>query len=426
MMEQNKMEFTLKCAFCGEANEFTKEELYKSDKGKEIFREKYCLECNEPLTMICPSCSNIFDVEGNFRQNNFFQVLPTFWNPIPSPLDESVPKILQLWKEYENKAISLTSETFRLSQKEFLETIPHLLSQLQVLQQELVNLSKISEILLLEKDYKKLDKGLQKCIEECGSIIASIEDESKAVNEKKEKQLKKHVPFLDILPIFQDYIEKVEKVREKEIGEEIDSLKPGFEKVKDYIKQDPAFYRNICPICQKMIFTINHQIYTMGKLDEKLIYIKNLAEYYKQAQPENSLSLTLKLNVKIHIEKEQIYDFHGDLALVLHENENQIIGRDFLREIEYDEPESEDVLFDENDPLARVSNSQFSIVNKGNQIILTGMKFDNRRVGVFFNSLKHDIRKENPEGISINSGDRIIIPLIQEKDNPNFIEIVLL
>ncbi|WP_371802026.1 hypothetical protein [Candidatus Lokiarchaeum ossiferum] len=426
MMGQSKIEFILTCAFCGEMNEFTKEELYESEKGTDTFKEKYCLECNEPLTMICPSCLNIFEVEDNFRTNNFFQVLPTFWNPTPSPLDELIPNILKTWNKYEEQAKYLTSETFRLSQKEFLEAIPNLLSDIKVLKQELISLAKISEVSPLEKDFKKLEKGIQKCTEECGSILASIEDVSKAVNEKKEKQLKKHVPFMDILPNFQEYIEQVKKIREKEIEDEINSLKPGYEKVKNNIKQDPTFYRNICPICQKMIFTINHQVYTMGKSDEKLSHIRNLAEYYQQSQPKSTFTRTLMLNIKIHIEKDQLYEFHGDLALVLHENENQVIGRDLLREIEYIEPESEEILFDENDPLARVSNSQFSIQKKGDQIILTGMKFDDRRVGVFFNSMKHDIRKENPDGIQINSGDQIFIPLIQEKDNPNYIEISIL
>ena len=424
-MGQNENDFNIKCAFCGETNEFTKEEIYNNEKGSEIFREKYCLECNEPLTMKCPSCSNIFNVDANFRKNHLFKVLDTFWNPTPSPLDELIPKTAHHWKEYENQAATLTSETFRLSQKKFLEAIPSLITKLQELDQILTELSQIPEISVLEKASNKVLKGIQMNIEECGSILASVEEETKAVSEKKEKRLKKHVSFLDMQPNFHDFIEKVKKIRDQEISTELDSLKPGLNKVKEYIKQDPTFYRNICPICRKMIFTVNHQIYTMGISDDKLTYVRNLAEYYQQAQPEDSLSYTLKMNVMIHIEKDQIYDFHGDIAFVLQENEIEIIGRDKLREIEYEEEESEEILFDENDPLARVSNKQFSVTKKGNQIILAGMEFDAGRIGIFFKTLDHDIRKEDPEGIAIKSGDSLIIPLTKEANNPNYVEITI-
>lgn len=51
------------------------------------------------------------------------------------------------------------------------------------------------------------------------------------------------------------------------------------------------------------------------------------------------------------------------------------------------------------------------------------MPFDERRVGTFLNNLETDIRITNPDGVPLTSGDTIIIPLINEPNNPNILKI---
>ena len=58
-------------------------------------------------------------------------------------------------------------------------------------------------------------------------------------------------------------------------------------------------------------------------------------------------------------------------------------------------------------------------------VILKGMEYDSRRVGTFLNDRENDIRVNQPTGIIVHRGNKIIIPLINEPNNPNFIEILI-
>jgi hypothetical protein len=328
--------------------------------------------------------------------------------------------------DFYSQAKTLTPETFRLSQREFLDLIPKLHKQLKLIQGSVIEFFNVPSIRPLEKQFKKLSKEIQRSVDECIAIQESIEPDTKAVNERKEKQLKKHIPFLDFKETMEKFQKSILEIRSKEINDDKNALKPGFDKIKEYIKQDPEFYRSICPICNMYIIVIKHQVYKYDVKEKKIKFITNLAQFYQQEDQSEATTKTIKMRVKIHIEKEKISEFNGQLTLLLHDGEKEKIGRDLIREVEYDEYESEELLFDENDPLARISNSQMSLEKKGDQVILQGMKYDEKRVGTFLNSNEFDIRVKDPDGVEIHSGDIIIIPLINEADNPNQITLSII
>ena len=42
--------FTLQCAFCGDINEYSEEDLYEdSANGKRVYRDKFCGKCGESI-----------------------------------------------------------------------------------------------------------------------------------------------------------------------------------------------------------------------------------------------------------------------------------------------------------------------------------------------------------------------------------------
>ncbi|MHA1719021.1 MAG: hypothetical protein ACTSWX_12295 [Promethearchaeota archaeon] len=428
-MSDSNIPFKIRCSFCGELNEFLKEELYDIKDGKEQFREKFCLECGEPLVLKCPVCNHNFLLNVNFDKNHFFKVLNSFWDPTPSPLDNLIPKIKKSLSNYEKLANMLTSDKFRLNREEFLSSIPEIEKKLEGLKEIFNQFGSYLKTQELEKNFKKTDKEIVSLSEEITSILKDIDEGKKNeipywINEKKEKKLLKHVPFLDFYKSFQLFINLINQIRDKEIELEQEALKPGFNKIQGYIMQDPEFYRAICPVCNVNIYNITHQIYIQNKKDNKLQFIRNIAKINENST-EISDTETIRFDVIVNIEKGIKYSFHGQLVLLLHEDTPYKIGRDLIREIDYQEAASQDILFDEDDPLARVSNSQLTLTKKNDQIILKGMDYDERRIGTFLNTIEHDIRIMDPDGVQIQPGSTIFIPLVKEINNFNQIKLIL-
>jgi hypothetical protein len=416
----------LRCQFCGVIHDFSKEDLYDTlEDGKEVFREKFCTKCGEPLTLTCPNCNRGHRLDINFDKNNFFQILDTFWDPDESPLDKIIPALKAAFSVYLKRADDVTPSKFRDSQKDFLIHIPNLREDLEKIIELLNEIKKLRSIAnLWESEYKKLAKGIDKSLNECKEIQNSILPESHHVNDKKEKQLKKQVPFLEIEKDFSRFLVDIQKIRDIEIKQQQDALKPGYEKIKTYLKQDPEFYRSICPVCNAKIFNINRQLYLLSLNDNQLQFVKNLPKYYIEKKSMDTGSKTVRFDILIHIEKGKVYDFHGQIALLLTDDDDpQPVGRNIIRdEADYDENEAQDILFDEDDPLARISRAQFTLEKNGNEVKLLAQEYNENRPGTYLNSMEYDIRKKDESGLILQSGNKIIIPLTKEINNPNRIE----
>jgi len=364
----------------------------------------------------------------NFEKNHFFKVLDSFWDPIPSLLDNLMPNIQESLKVYKNLANTLTSDDFRLNRKEFLSKIPDIKEKLENVKGVLEKFQPLLSTPETDKYYKKANKEILSILDEIVSILKDIE-EGKGndipfwINEKREKKLLKHVPFLDFYDIVEKFLDLIRQIRENEIKLEQESLKPGYNKIEKYIRQDPEFYRAICPVCNITIYHITHKVYIQNKIDKKLQFVKEISKP-SESDTEISNTKTIRLDVIVNIEKSIKYSFHGQLVLLLQENTPYKIGRDLLRDIDYEENTSQEILFDEDDPLARVSNSQLTLTKKGDKIILEGMKYDEGRVGTFLNTIKDDIRIKDPNGIEIQPGSTIFVPLVKEINNFNQIKII--
>jgi len=427
-ISDSNVPFKIKCSFCGELNELLKEDLYDVKNGKEQFRKRFCLECGDPLVLSCPNCNNNFLLGTNFLKNHFFKVLESFWDPTHSPLDDLIPNIQETIKIYKNLANTLTSDDFRLNRKEFLSKIPEIKENLENVKQNLEKFQPFLSTQETDKNYKKTNKEILSILDDITSILSDIE-EGKGndipywINEKREKKLLKHVPFLDFYDFMEKFIELIKQIRENEIKLEQDSLKPGYNKIEKYIQQDPEFYRTICPVCNTSIYHITHKVYIQNKIDNKLQFIEEISKA-NENEAEISDTETIRLEVIVNIEKSIKFSFHGQLVLLLHENTPYKIGRDLLRDIDYDENASQEILFDEDDPLARVSNNQLTLTKKGDKIILKGMVYDEGRVGTFLNTIDNDIRLKDPNGIEIQSGSTIFIPLVKEINNFNQIKLI--
>jgi len=428
-ISDSNVPFKIWCSFCGDLNEFLKNELYEVINGKEQFRKKFCLECGEPLVLNCPKCKHKFLLGTNFENNHFFKVLDSFWDPTPSLLDNLIPNTQETLKIYKNLANTLTSDYFRLSRKEFLSKMPEIKEKLGNVKKILEKFQPFLSTPELDKNYKRVNKEILSILDDITSILNDIE-EGKGndipywINEKREKKLLKQVPFLDYYDIMVNFIDLIKQIRENEINLEQESFKPGYNKIEPYIQQDPEFYRAICPVCNTTIYHITHQVYIQNKIDNKLKFIEEISKA-SESDTEISDTKTIRLDVIVNIEKSIKYSFHGQLVLLLHENTPYKIGRDLLRDIDYEENSSQEILFDEDDPLARVSNSQLTLTKKGDKIILEGMKYDEGRVGTFLNTIDDDIRIKDPNGIEIQPGSTIFIPLVKEINNFNQIKIIL-
>ncbi|MHA1674407.1 MAG: hypothetical protein ACTSYI_12370 [Promethearchaeota archaeon] len=423
-MKQTDSEFHLKCTFCGKMNLFSKEEIYISTSDKDKLREKFCIHCSEPIIIQCPNCNTTFSLRENLQKNPSFQVADSFWDPIHSDIDTLIPKLDQEVKKYTILAEELKKQDFILRQQEFIEKLPKL-KELSTLVFDVIKT--ITEHPSAEPKAKigyRLLKEVMKIPEEIEVIQQSLDPETKAVNEKKAKQLKKHVLFLDFIPQLNEYRTSILQIRNSEIHEEKEALKPGYEKIMNHITYDPQHYRILCPSCNEITFFIQKIVYQWDRTKKELKYFKNLPIINNELEKASS-SIQVTLATTIHISSDQEATLHGELKLNLQDDQVEIIGRDVIRDIEYSEPESEKILYDEKNPLGRVSNKQFQIEKQGTDIILKGMEYNSRRVGTFLNDRNNDIRANQPTGIIVHGGDKIIIPLINEPNNPNFIEIVI-
>lgn len=422
-MEADNIQIQIKCAFCGELNLFSKGEIYGTDQKGEKLKEKFCTYCGEPLIVKCEVCNTTFSLTENLQNNPVVKEADSFWTPLKSPIDDLIPKLEENLENFKNIAGNLKEQDFILRQKDFLENLKPLKDKADSLRPPIIELSKLENLSHFSKDFSKVLKQIDNIQTEIEDIESNIDPEFKAVKEKKAKQLKKHVIFLDIVPEIEDLIQNIQELRKLEITKEKEGLAPGFNKIFSNLAYDPSFYRIICPNCNTITYFIQKQLYKWDKTQNRLQFIKELPRLTSDDNPDTGGFVNLTLNVHIHLEFPKIYDLHGNTRLVLDSDSEETIGRDFLREIDYDEPESESVLYDSKDPLGWISRKQFSLLYKDNAVFIKAMSYDARRVGTFLNDLSTDIRLVHPDGVKINSGDKVLIPLVNEKNNPNLVSI---
>jgi hypothetical protein len=419
-MATNEEQFDVRCDFCGNINQLTKDELYEQNNtGNLIFKEKYCLYCGEILIMSCPTCHRAFRLDASFSQNPQVSLLPSFWDPVPSPLDNLNPQLENAIKEYNERVRILTPDFLRASQKEFLEKVPNVKEYLTLITSILEKIKEYPEFReLLEGKHKEAQKIIKRYEEEIMDIMNNIEANSKLLSEKKESKLKKHVPLLDDFDKINRLFEDLKNIRRIQIDNEINSLKPGAEKVFKYFKQDVNFYRAKCPICSAELIVINKQLYIYDKASKSLKFLFAL-EQGPQSSEDNSNKI-VKLNFTIHLDmKGQQEELHGKLNFSFSEGDIETVGRTLIREADFEDELAKDILYDEDDPLQYISKSQFTLNKKDGKLWLKGMEYDPDRPGTYLNSFDTDIRKMYPEGIALKSGDNIIVPLNTEIDNPN-------
>ncbi|MHA1519372.1 MAG: hypothetical protein ACTSVZ_00910 [Promethearchaeota archaeon] len=423
-MKQIDSDFSIKCAFCGKLNLFSKEEIYISSLDQEKFREKYCLHCGEPIIVQCPSCITTFSLQENLLKNPFFQVANSFWDPVHSDIDNLILELDQKVKNYSIVAEKLKGQDFLLRQQEFLEKLPKLKELSTIVLNVVKTITKHPSAGPKSKMGNRLLKEILKILEEIDEIHQNLDPVNEAVNEKKAKQLKKHVIFLDFIPLLNDYRISIQQIRNSEIHAEKEALKPGYEKIMNHITYDPQHYQIVCPSCNEKTFFIQKKVYQWDRNKKDLIFVKNLPIISEKIE-QTSSGTQITLTTTLHISSGKEAKFHGTLKLNLQDGQIEIIGRDIIRDIEYSEPESDNILYDEKNPLGRVSNKQFQLEKRGTDIVIKGMEYDSRRLGTFLNGRENDIRLNQPDGVIVQRGDKLIIPLINEPNNPNFIEIVI-
>jgi len=416
--------FTLNCAFCGAVNNFTKDELYeKIVDGKEVYREKFCLECGENVTFTCPVCQKGYPLEKNLRENNPFKILNSFWDPKHTLVDDFLPVFSDKLTDYQTLAEKLNSDYLRASQMEFLKKIPELQEKLGSFEKTFL-LPLEPEILRhFDNDFKDIKKNIKKMAEELTEIIKDIDPQSKLLTEKREKALKKHIPFLELIDPAKVILGKVQTLRKEQIQREKDALKPGFEKIKDHIQYNADFFHSVCPICAAQIYGFNHQIYTLDVQTGQLKFFKKMVAASGETKKPVGGSLRVQFDIMIQIQTDIKKELHGKATIILPENGVETFGRDFIRQADFQEADSDKYLHSEDDPLKYVSNSQITLINKNGTLMIKGKEYDPDRPGDYLNSMSNDIRQSAPDGITITSKDKIIIPLIIEPNNPNIIEI---
>lgn len=423
-MDVNPSIFDLGCSFCGVRNNFSKTELYQVKDGHETFREKFCLECGESLTTTCPICQALFQISENFQKHSQISVLNSYWKPKSSLLDILIPSTKNQHESYLSKARGLNANTFRLNQGDFLALIPVVIEMLIELQKILLKIIQQPLLRALEKNHSKLSKQIEKAIIEAKDIENSVDPESRVVHEKKDKQIKKNnLPFVTFQKDISSFLDQAQSMRDQEIRAELDALKPGFEKLSQNIKHSPSFHRLVCPTCNTEIIKIQKKYYTLAPGGSQILPVGGEFKNVPKQSLKLLSAITIQFDILVHIEKGTKYDFHGHHAFVLSNGEKEIIGRDLIRNVDYLEKEAENILFDEDDPFSRISNSQFTLTKTSDDVVLQAKEYDNRRIGTFLEEKTDDIRLNYSEGLSIESGVKIILPLSGEQDNPNQIEI---
>ncbi len=423
MSNQNDL-YTIKCYFCGFSNEFTLDEIADSSQSALLFREKFCLECGAPLLFPCPKCKTKFRLDHNFKQTYSIEELPSFWNPKEQSIDKIIPEMGEYKRKYKEKAIALTAHEFRANQKKFLENLTPFQQFISEMKHFFENLP-VENLSSNKKLSGRLKTKLTEIEGEIQDIFDHIDPEIKLVDLKKEKQIKKHgFHFNELIQVLDEFIDFHKNHRQADINAEIEELRPGLQKLRNHFKVSPDFFRLVCPKCNTNIYSINHQIYVDDSSQKRLIYIETMSANPKPKGISSDLEgVSLTFDVNIDIYKQQHFLFHGELSLALTQKKPYIFGRNVIREVEYTPNTSEDVLFNEDDPLARVSNSQITLTAQKEGILLIPMMYDDRRVGTYYNSFDYDIRIQSPNGIYLKKGDVIIIPLISENEIHNFIKL---
>lgn len=409
--------YLVKCHFCGKVNEFTTNEISTGYPNNPTFKEKYCLECGAPLLFKCPRCNTVFRLDHNFQTYFKKEVLNSYWEPRTKKIDTLIPDLQILVNNYKEFVEELTLNEFRANQKQFLNKLDTLAERTEKIQNFLRNTPKNFFSPEAHKLDSKISKTLQEITEDISEIQQHIDPQNHLVDLKKEKQIKKKgFSFADVIPKLEKLLLRNRNTRKEEIREELAQLKPGLEKYKNHFKVDPQFFEMICPTCQVHLYSIQESIYLLNT-SKKLEFLTSMPLTISENSKEQQLGgAMIKFDVTVNILTQKAKQFNGQFAITLLHGEPFTFGRNFIREVEYTGEGTENILFNEVDPLARVSNSQITLLKTNEGIVVKPMAYDERRVGLYYNSLAHDLRIKNPEGILLKSDDLIIIPLIS-KDN---------
>ncbi len=423
------------CAFCGQPKKFLRNDLYeRRSDGTELFKEKFCKVCGEPLIGQCPNCQTRFPIKDNLSHHAPLKTNPFFWDPTPSQLDSQIPLLEEKFKLYADQALELTVAKFRSSQHEFLISLPGMITVLDDFLHFLDALQSHASLeQSLKKEFRRLRDEITDILKDANKIRAAIiihEEETikgekmQSVNDKLEAKLKnKGFNFLQWENKYLAYLNNVKTIRADEIASEKATLKPGFDKIQKYILYDPSFYQLTCPRCEFQIYSIKNNLFVVGEPDKNYNNAHNLGNLVSAAREAEDDSKTLHLNVIITLQKSNQYLLNGKLTLLLENGQETVIGREIIRDIDFQGDNAEELLFDESDPLAMVSRTQFTLMNTGKNILVKGQPYDELRIGTYLNSLDTDIRLSEQNTLRFNKGDKIIIPLTKEQDNSNLIEI---
>lgn len=423
-MPNEEIQFTIRCAFCGVNNTYTKDELFdRTAPGAEVYREKYCLECGENITFICPVCNRGFPMDLRLREDNPVKIMPSFWEPLHSFTDDFIPLLESKFGEYWQIAEKLSAEFLRSMQSEFLKLCPELKGKLESLEKSFNQPVDPVFQKALENESKEIRKSIKKIFEELADIQENIIPETKLLKEKKEQSLRKHIPFREIIEPFQVFLTKLKSLRKDQIQRELDALKPGAEKVKDYICNDITFFKTHCPVCASHFYFLDRQIFLVDKNTHQLKFLKALSSQQNTQKVGGMNCVSVRIDITVLLVTEKSKTLHGVLRLNLNEGQPEVIGRNLIREAEYQESDVEQYLYGEDDPFKFISNSQLTLMKQGKEIVLKGKDYDPDRPGTFLGSMNTDIRQQYPNGVAIKSGDIIIIPLTNEADNSNKIEL---
>ena len=209
-------------------------------------------------------------MEEGLLKSNPFKVLPSYNDPIHSELDDYIPLLETDLENYKDISEKLDANFMHSHLADFCRAIPDLQIKLNALDARLNTSIDPATEKIFDKDLKENRKNVKKLIENTKDIFANIDRKTCTINEKKEKELRKHIPFPDINANIQAFIKKLQTFRTEQNRKEIEALKPGFEKIKDHLQFDPNFFRLICPICSAQVYGFNHQIYIFDKENKSI------------------------------------------------------------------------------------------------------------------------------------------------------------
>jgi len=432
-MSSSDQKHEIKCAFCGKIHSFSSNELYETNQENEKkIIQKFCIECGEPLVKYCPNCDTGIFLYPNLQENKEFKIDKTFNEPTPSDLDELLPKIKNKFDEFKKNAAKLNPDVFRTQQPQYLEyneiALEHL-KELNTMVDEIYKVSQKIPSLDIEDLVKDVTKDIQKSLDRCRDVKESIIEEKGFVEDKIHKKLmKKPLKVLFWEEDFVAFWDYIREFRDKEIKEELDSYKPGMERVKNYLLFNPNDYRFVCPRCKTKVYSIEKNDFVFGKKNKDYEDTYNLTDMIdtEDIPEEEEFSDTFSFNILINVSKPggDKYQINGKMKFVLNEGEEKVVGRNYIREIPYQEPIADEILFNsEDDILKMVSRTQMSFYQENNILKAKGMEYDSRRIGTYYNDMSNDIRQIYPDGQKFKKGDTIIIPITGEENNENRIEI---